>query len=73
MAVIDHEALRDWLEAKGWDGRYNDFAAEVGISPQYLSDIVGGRRTLKRRPDLIRRIADVLDVAVTRIESRVSA
>ena len=73
MAAIDHEALLDWMEAKGWLGRQSELAAEVGISKQYLTDIVKGRRSLKRNPELIKKLAEALNVPQSRIERRVSA
>jgi transcriptional regulator with XRE-family HTH domain len=71
VAAIDNEALKDWLDAKGWT--LKDFAAEVGISLQYLCDIVGGSRTLKRNPGLRKRMAEALGIPVTRIEKRIEA
>lgn len=46
----------------GYEGRQNQLADGVGISPQYLTDIVKGRRTLKRNPVLRQKLADALDV-----------
>lgn len=37
-------------------------ADELGISKQYINDIVKGRRTLKRNPLLRKRIAAAIDV-----------
>jgi transcriptional regulator with XRE-family HTH domain len=71
VAAVDNEALRDWLDAKGWT--LKDFAGEVGISLQYLCDIVGGNRTLKRNPALRQRMAEALNIPVSRIEKRVEA
>lgn len=73
MPAIDHEALSDWMDAKGWSGRQRELAAQLDISPQYLSDILAGRRTLKRNPELLRKIADALNVPQARIERRVGA
>ena len=44
-------------------------AEEVGISRTYLADILSGRRTLKRNPDLRHRIAKALDVPYKWIEN----
>ena len=38
---------------------------------QYLCDIEEGRRTLKRNPGLIKRIAEALNVPTSMIEHRV--
>lgn len=43
-------------------------ADELGMSLQYVCDITAGRRTLKRNPDLRRRIAGVCDVPTHWIE-----
>lgn len=37
-------------------------ATETNLSLQYVCDITAGRRTLKRNPELRKRIAAVLDV-----------
>jgi transcriptional regulator with XRE-family HTH domain len=50
---------------QGW--KPADFAKEVGISPQYLADIELKRRLLKRRPDLIKTMARVLKLPVTKL------
>lgn len=71
MAAIDDEALRDWIDAKGWT--IKGLADEVGISLTYMADIARGVRTLKRNPVLRKKIADTLQVPVTRIEKRVEA
>lgn len=42
----------------------------VEISPQYLSDIEAGRRTLKRNPGLIKRLASALNVPTSMLERR---
>lgn len=50
---------------QGWKPR--DFADELGISIQYLADIELGRRHLNRRPDLIKAMATVLRLPVTKL------
>ena len=50
---------------QGWKPR--DFAHELGISTQYLADIELGRRHLNRRPDLIKQMAGVLRIPVTKL------
>lgn len=43
-------------------------ADELGVSIQYVCDITAGRRTLKRNPELRKRIAEVCDVPTHWIE-----
>ena len=62
VASIDKAGLAKAIEVAGFEGRQNQLAADVGISPQYLTDIVKGRRTLKRSPALRQKLADALDV-----------
>lgn len=69
MAAIDHKGLAKAIEKCGYEGRQVQLAAEVGISPQYLSDILGGRRKLKRNPELRKKLADALDVPRRWIET----
>lgn len=65
MPAIDGAFLREQREKDGWKPK--DFAKEVGISPQYLADIELGRRQLKRRPDLIRAMANLLKMPITKL------
>jgi transcriptional regulator with XRE-family HTH domain len=65
MASIDGPFLREQREMQGWTP--GKFAKEVGISPQYLADIELKRRLLKRRPDLIKKMAEVLHLPVTKL------
>lgn len=65
---IDGEALRILREKDGYN--QSAFAAAVAISPQYLGDIESGRRTLKRNPALIKKMADQLNVPMSMLEHR---
>lgn len=62
MAGIDHESLTKAMEKAGMSPRR--LADELGLSLQYVCDIQKGRRTLKRRPDLVKEIAERLDVPI---------
>lgn len=66
--TINAEALRVLREKDGYSRTL--FAQQVGVSLQYLCDIEDGRRTLKRNPGLIRRMATVLNVPVSMLERR---
>jgi hypothetical protein len=46
-------------------------AEQAGISLSYMCDILAGRRTLQRNPDLRRRLAIALDVPQHWIERTV--
>ncbi|MGH8988468.1 MAG: helix-turn-helix domain-containing protein [Acidimicrobiales bacterium] len=65
LLAVDGPFLRQERIVRGWT--VEQFAGAVGISRQYLTDIEVGRRLLKRRPDLIRKMADVLGVPVTKL------
>lgn len=68
MAGIDHELLgKAMRKSKITPQRLAD---ETGKSLQYICDITKGRRTLKRNPALIDRIAEVCDVPPHWIEKR---
>ena len=68
--AIDSTAVRILRERSGMTvGR---LAEEVSISPQYLRDIEAGRRACKRRPDLVKAIAEALDVPVPMVTARQS-
>jgi len=60
MAAVDGKHLRWCREASGFT--VAQFAAELGISEDYLRNIENGARLLKRRPDLIKRASDILGV-----------
>lgn len=66
MAAIDPAALTKAMNLAGVTPRR--LADEVGVSLQYVGDLRTGRRTLKRNPELRRRIADALSVPVHWIE-----
>lgn len=68
MAGIDGEALRVLMEKDG--ATVVGLAPRVGISRQYLGDILAGRRTLKRNPELVNRLAHALNVPRSMIERR---
>jgi transcriptional regulator with XRE-family HTH domain len=70
MAAIDGEHVRILRVRNGESA--TDFAGRIGISLSYLGDIETGRRTLKRNPALIKRIADELKVPISMIEHRAS-
>lgn len=61
--AIDAAALKLLRERSGYS--MSVFAKKVGISLQYLCDIEGGNRTLKRSPALIKKMADELQVPST--------
>ena len=69
--AIDGAALKTLRERSG--ATRTRYAADLGISLQYLCDIEEGRRMLKRRPDLIKQMAELLDVPQYMIEQRRSA
>lgn len=60
MPAVDGKHLRWCREASGFT--VAQFAKELGISEDYLRNIENGARGLKRRPDLIKKAADVLGV-----------
>lgn len=70
MAVIDGGALRTLREKDGYTAK--EFAAKAHISLQYLCDIEAGRRGLSRRPDLVKRFAELLNIPLSMIERRVA-
>lgn len=63
--MIDKETFKIMREARGYN--LTQLANEVGISVQYIYDMEKGRRTLKRNPELIKRIAAVLECPVKMI------
>lgn len=66
--AIDPVALRILMEKDG--SNIATLSGRVGISRQYLGDIVAGRRSLKRNPQLIKDIATALNVPTSMIERR---
>lgn len=69
--AIDGAAVKLHRERCG--ATRTQYATDLGISVQYLCDIEEGRRLLKRRPDLIKRMAERLNVPQYMIEQRRSA
>lgn len=69
--AIDPDALAKLIEKDGF--KKVEFARTTGISLGYLGDILSGRTTLKRSPDLIKRFAQTLDVPVSMLMRRESA
>lgn len=68
--TINHEALRVIRQKDGHSIRSLAAHPLVKISPQYLSDIEAGRRTLKRNPGLIKALASALNVPTSMLERR---
>lgn len=68
MAGIDAEHLRRLMEKDG--ATVVHLAEQTGISRQYLGDILAGRRQLKRKPDLVKKLAVALNVPVSMLERR---
>lgn len=58
--AVDGAFLKYLREANGWTTK--TFAEALGISEDYLRNIEGGHRLLKRRPDLIKKASEVLGV-----------
>lgn len=69
MAGIDKDALVVLMQKDGFAD--TAFAHAVGISIQYLGDIKKGRRTLKRNPELITKMARALNVPRSMLEQHV--
>lgn len=68
MAAIDGAHVKILRERDGASA--TEFAKRLDISLTYLGDIEAGRRTLKRNPGLIKRIAEELHVPTSMIERR---
>jgi transcriptional regulator with XRE-family HTH domain len=66
--AIDGAAVRILREKDG--SSRTQFASRIGISMEYLCDIESGRRTLKRNPGLIKKIAETLNVPTSMVEYR---
>lgn len=60
MAAVDAQFLKWARERSGYT--VPQFAEELGISADYYRNIEGGHRLLKRRPDLVKRMSEVLGV-----------
>lgn len=68
VAGIDGAALK---KAREMDGASRTQLAErAGISVQYLCDIEEGRRTLKRNPGLVNRLAEACGVPKSWLQKR---
>lgn len=65
LVAVDGPFVRQQRMAQGWT--IPQFADAIGISRQYLTDIEAERRLLKRRPDLIKKMAEALGVPVTKL------
>ena len=63
--AIDPPFLKWAREKSGYT--IPQFAKELGISQDYYRNIEGGHRLLKRRPDLIKRMSEILGVPVTKL------
>ncbi len=66
MAAIDKDLLAKAMDKSGVTATH--IASHTGKSLTYVCDIIAGRRTLKRNPELRRAIADSMDVPVHWIE-----
>ena len=66
MPAIDHTNLVKAMERSGVGAKR--LAGEIGKSLTYVCDITAGRRTLKRNPELRKKIAQALDVPLHWIE-----
>ena len=70
MPAVDGPHLRWCREKSGYT--VAQFAKELGISEDYLRNIENGARGLKRRPDLVKRAADILEVPQQKLFQQVS-
>ena len=68
---IDHRALVKAMDKSAVTPK--QLADSLGLSLQYVCDITAGRRTLKRNPELRRRMAKALDVPTHWIEHQDAA
>lgn len=69
MSTVNAPILSELMTSKGWTKVA--FARECGISISYLSDILSGRSRLERSPDLMLKMARVLNIPVSFIERSV--
>lgn len=58
--AIDGEFLR-WCRQQAHIAQ-KDFAKSLGVSPDYLRNLENGSRQAKRRPDLIKKASQLLNV-----------
>lgn len=63
--MINRYALQALREKDGQTRA--QLAERAGISPQYYGEIENGRRACRRRPDIVKSIAEALDVPVSAI------
>lgn len=68
VAGIDHVSLTKAMDKAGMTPK--QLADDLGLSLQYVCDIRNGRRKLKRRPDLVKQIAEKIDVPIHWIAAR---
>lgn len=66
MAQIDNVGLARAMDMAPITTKV--LAERVGVSLTYMCDITGGRRTLKRNPELRKKIAEALGVPTFWIE-----
>jgi transcriptional regulator with XRE-family HTH domain len=66
MSAIDPDALVKAMDVSGVTPK--QLADELSISLTYVGDLRSGRRSLKRNPELRRRIAKALNVPIHWIE-----
>ena len=69
MAAIDPKSLTKAMDMAPMTPK--QLAERVGLSLTYICDITAGRRTLKRNPEMRRKIAQALDVPQHWIEHHV--
>lgn len=69
--AVDGEHVRIIRERNGETA--SQLADRLGISLSYLVDIEAGRRTLKRSPGLVKKLAEALGVPTSMIERRTPA
>ena len=68
VPAIDHKSLTKAMGLAPMTAK--QLADKLGLSLQYVCDIQAGRRTLKRNPELRKRIAEALDIPTHWIEHR---
>lgn len=71
MSAISPEGLVKAMEKAPITAKA--LATETGVSLTYMCDIIAGRRTLKRNPELRRKLAIALDVPQHWIEHHTEA
>lgn len=71
MQAVDGAHLRWCRERSGFT--VQRFADEMGIGPDYLRNVENGARGLKRRPDLVKRAAEILGIPQQKLYSEVGS